>query len=92
MFYFSHKKWGPFVCCLSADIVTVICDKPEKAQVLLGNVERHETPGLKRIILMDPFDPALLEEGASCGVIVQSMQDVEVRRESVRGQGGWGVV
>uniref|UniRef100_A0A673ZWF0 Long-chain-fatty-acid--CoA ligase n=1 Tax=Salmo trutta TaxID=8032 RepID=A0A673ZWF0_SALTR len=62
----------------TADIVTVICDKPEKAQVLLGNVERHETPGLKRIILMDPFDPALLEEGAGCGVIVQSMQDVEV--------------
>ncbi|XP_029555628.1 long-chain-fatty-acid--CoA ligase 6 isoform X1 [Salmo trutta] len=61
----------------TADIVTVICDKPEKAQVLLGNVERHETPGLKRIILMDPFDPALLEEGAGCGVIVQSMQDVE---------------
>ncbi|CDQ95477.1 unnamed protein product [Oncorhynchus mykiss] len=26
---------------------------------------------------MDPFDPALLEEGAGCGVIVQSMQDVE---------------
>uniref|UniRef100_A0A8C7LMD4 Arachidonate--CoA ligase n=1 Tax=Oncorhynchus kisutch TaxID=8019 RepID=A0A8C7LMD4_ONCKI len=62
----------------TADIVTVICDKPEKAQVLLGNVERQETPGLKRIILMDPFDPALLEEGAGCGVIVQSMQDVEV--------------
>uniref|UniRef100_A0A4W5K1V4 Long-chain-fatty-acid--CoA ligase n=1 Tax=Hucho hucho TaxID=62062 RepID=A0A4W5K1V4_9TELE len=64
----------------TADIVTVICDKPEKAQVLLGNVERQETPGLKRIILMDPFEPALLEEGAGCGVIVQSMQDVEVGR------------
>uniref|UniRef100_A0A674CVP9 Long-chain-fatty-acid--CoA ligase n=1 Tax=Salmo trutta TaxID=8032 RepID=A0A674CVP9_SALTR len=70
------------VCCLSADIITVICDKPEKAQVLLGNVERQDTPGLKRIILMDPFDPALLEQGEGCGVIVQSMQDVEVRRES----------
>ncbi|XP_036793647.1 long-chain-fatty-acid--CoA ligase 6 isoform X3 [Oncorhynchus mykiss] len=61
----------------TADIITVICDKPEKAQVLLGNVERQETPGLKRIILMDPFDPALLEQGEGCGVIVQSMQDVE---------------
>uniref|UniRef100_A0A673ZUY4 Arachidonate--CoA ligase n=1 Tax=Salmo trutta TaxID=8032 RepID=A0A673ZUY4_SALTR len=68
----------------TADIVTVICDKPEKAQVLLGNVERHETPGLKRIILMDPFDPALLEEGAGCGVIVQSMQDVEVGKSRWR--------
>uniref|UniRef100_A0A8C7TPY6 Arachidonate--CoA ligase n=1 Tax=Oncorhynchus mykiss TaxID=8022 RepID=A0A8C7TPY6_ONCMY len=66
----------------TADIITVICDKPEKAQVLLGNVERQETPGLKRIILMDPFDPALLEQGEGCGVIVQSMQDVEVHRES----------
>uniref|UniRef100_A0A4W5N1F6 Long-chain-fatty-acid--CoA ligase n=1 Tax=Hucho hucho TaxID=62062 RepID=A0A4W5N1F6_9TELE len=66
----------------TADIITVICDKPEKAQVLLGNVERQETPGLKRIILMDPFDPALVEQGEGCGVIVQSMQDVEVRRES----------
>uniref|UniRef100_A0A674CJ92 Arachidonate--CoA ligase n=1 Tax=Salmo trutta TaxID=8032 RepID=A0A674CJ92_SALTR len=66
----------------TADIITVICDKPEKAQVLLGNVERQDTPGLKRIILMDPFDPALLEQGEGCGVIVQSMQDVEVRRES----------
>uniref|UniRef100_A0A8C8MLQ9 Arachidonate--CoA ligase n=1 Tax=Oncorhynchus tshawytscha TaxID=74940 RepID=A0A8C8MLQ9_ONCTS len=61
---------------------SMICDKPEKAQVLLGNVERQETPGLKRIILMDPFDPALLEQGEGCGVIVQSMQDVEVHRES----------
>uniref|UniRef100_A0A4W5N712 Arachidonate--CoA ligase n=1 Tax=Hucho hucho TaxID=62062 RepID=A0A4W5N712_9TELE len=61
----------------TADIITVICDKPEKAQVLLGNVERQETPGLKRIILMDPFDPALVEQGEGCGVIVQSMQDVE---------------
>lgn len=92
MYVCSYKRRADLVCCLSADIITVICDKPEKAQVLLGNVERQETPGLKRIILMDPFDPALLEQGEGCGVIVQSMQDVEVRRESVRGQGGWGVV
>uniref|UniRef100_A0A6Q2Y708 Arachidonate--CoA ligase n=1 Tax=Esox lucius TaxID=8010 RepID=A0A6Q2Y708_ESOLU len=65
----------------TADITTVICDKPEKAQVLLGNVERQETPGLKRIILMDHFEPDLLEHGVGCGVIVQSMQAVEV---------GWG--
>uniref|UniRef100_A0A6Q2YJD4 Arachidonate--CoA ligase n=1 Tax=Esox lucius TaxID=8010 RepID=A0A6Q2YJD4_ESOLU len=61
----------------TADITTVICDKPEKAQVLLGNVERQETPGLKRIILMDHFEPDLLEHGVGCGVIVQSMQAVE---------------
>uniref|UniRef100_A0A4W4HL04 Long-chain-fatty-acid--CoA ligase n=1 Tax=Electrophorus electricus TaxID=8005 RepID=A0A4W4HL04_ELEEL len=61
-----------------ADISTVICDKPEKAEVLLGNVERQETPGLKTIILMDPFGPELMEHGENCGVHIQAMKDVEV--------------
>uniref|UniRef100_A0AAQ5X5H7 Arachidonate--CoA ligase n=1 Tax=Amphiprion ocellaris TaxID=80972 RepID=A0AAQ5X5H7_AMPOC len=61
----------------TADISTVICDKLEKAQVLLENVERKETPGLRRIILMDAFDSALVEHGKSCGVHVQAMQEVE---------------
>ncbi|XP_022061668.1 long-chain-fatty-acid--CoA ligase 6 isoform X1 [Acanthochromis polyacanthus] len=61
----------------TADISTVICDKVEKAQVLLENVERKETPGLRRIILMDAFDSALVEHGKSCGVHVQAMQEVE---------------
>ncbi|KAJ8408767.1 hypothetical protein AAFF_G00245850 [Aldrovandia affinis] len=60
-----------------AEISTVICDKQEKAQVLLGNVERQETPDLKRIILMDPFDHFLVEHGEKCGVQVQSLMDVE---------------
>uniref|UniRef100_A0A4W4HMT6 Arachidonate--CoA ligase n=1 Tax=Electrophorus electricus TaxID=8005 RepID=A0A4W4HMT6_ELEEL len=60
-----------------ADISTVICDKPEKAEVLLGNVERQETPGLKTIILMDPFGPELMEHGENCGVHIQAMKDVE---------------
>lgn len=63
---------------VSADISTVICDKAEKAQVLLGNVERLETPGLRRIILMDAFDPALLERAEGCGIYVQSLKEVEV--------------
>lgn len=62
----------------TADISTVICDKVEKAQVLLGNVERKETLGLRRIILMDAFDSALVEQGKDCGVHVQAMQEVEV--------------
>uniref|UniRef100_A0A4W4HN27 Long-chain-fatty-acid--CoA ligase n=1 Tax=Electrophorus electricus TaxID=8005 RepID=A0A4W4HN27_ELEEL len=62
-----------------ADISTVICDKPEKAEVLLGNVERQETPGLKTIILMDPFGPELMEHGENCGVHIQAMKDVEVQ-------------
>ncbi|XP_034634485.1 long-chain-fatty-acid--CoA ligase 6 isoform X6 [Trachemys scripta elegans] len=62
---------------ISADISTVICDKPEKARILLDHVEKRETPGLKSIILMDPFEKDLKERGKSCGVHVQSMQEVE---------------
>ncbi|XP_034033876.1 long-chain-fatty-acid--CoA ligase 6 [Thalassophryne amazonica] len=61
----------------TADISTVICDKVEKAQVLLGNVEQKQTPGLRRIILMDAFESALLERGQGCGVHIQAMQEVE---------------
>uniref|UniRef100_A0A672J7W5 Arachidonate--CoA ligase n=1 Tax=Salarias fasciatus TaxID=181472 RepID=A0A672J7W5_SALFA len=61
----------------TADISTVICDKAEKAQVLLENVERKETPGLRRILLMDAFDQALVEHGKGCGVHVQALQEVE---------------
>lgn len=63
---------------LSADISTVICDKADKAQVLLDNVERRDTPGLRRIILMDACEPALVEHGKRCGVHVQALQEVEV--------------
>ncbi|XP_030293803.1 long-chain-fatty-acid--CoA ligase 6 isoform X1 [Sparus aurata] len=63
----------------TADISTVICDKVDKAQVLLDNVERKETPGLRRIILMDAFDSALVEHGKCCGVHVQAMQEVEAQ-------------
>lgn len=57
----------------------MICDKPEKATVLLENVQRKETPGLKMIILMDAFDAQLVEEGQKCGVHIQALKDVEVR-------------
>uniref|UniRef100_A0A8C5JHC5 Arachidonate--CoA ligase n=1 Tax=Junco hyemalis TaxID=40217 RepID=A0A8C5JHC5_JUNHY len=62
----------------TADISTVICDKPEKAKILLDHVERKETPGLRSIILMDPFEKELTERGKSCGVRIQTMQEVEV--------------
>ncbi|KAL9836323.1 long-chain-fatty-acid--CoA ligase 6 isoform 1-T1 [Geothlypis trichas] len=61
----------------TADISTVICDKPEKAKILLEHVERKETPGLRSIILMDPFEKELTERGKSCGVRIQTMQEVE---------------
>ncbi|KFQ57593.1 Long-chain-fatty-acid--CoA ligase 6, partial [Pelecanus crispus] len=61
----------------TADISTVICDKPEKARILLDHVERRETPGLSSIILMDPFEKELMERGSRCGVRIQTMQEVE---------------
>ncbi|XP_061278839.1 long-chain-fatty-acid--CoA ligase 6 isoform X2 [Bos javanicus] len=61
----------------TADISTVIVDKPQKAVVLLEHVERKETPGLKLIILMEPFEEALKDRGQECGVVIKSMQDVE---------------
>lgn len=63
----------------TADICTVIVDKPQKAILLLEHVERKETPGLKMIILMEPFEEALKERGQKCGVDIKSMQAVEVR-------------
>uniref|UniRef100_A0A671L9U1 Long-chain-fatty-acid--CoA ligase n=1 Tax=Sinocyclocheilus anshuiensis TaxID=1608454 RepID=A0A671L9U1_9TELE len=58
-----------------AEISTVICDKAEKAAVLLENIERGDTPGLKTIILMDVFDAPLLEEAQKSGVLVRSLRD-----------------
>uniref|UniRef100_A0A8C6XN78 Arachidonate--CoA ligase n=1 Tax=Naja naja TaxID=35670 RepID=A0A8C6XN78_NAJNA len=62
----------------TADISIVVCDKPEKARVLLEHVERKQTSGLKSIILMDPFEKDLKERGQRCGVQIQAMLEVEV--------------
>ncbi|GAA6096856.1 long-chain-fatty-acid--CoA ligase 6 isoform X1 [Tachysurus ichikawai] len=61
----------------TAELSTVICDKPEKAKVLLHNVERQRTPTLKKVLLMDPFDIELVEQGKKCGVHIQALNDVE---------------
>uniref|UniRef100_A0A8C5PSN1 Long-chain-fatty-acid--CoA ligase n=1 Tax=Leptobrachium leishanense TaxID=445787 RepID=A0A8C5PSN1_9ANUR len=68
----------------TADISTVICDKIEKAKLLLGHVEKGDTPGLKSIILMDPIDEQLLQRGRSCSVHIQTMKDVEDCGEKYR--------
>ncbi|KAI2650916.1 Long-chain-fatty-acid--CoA ligase 6 [Labeo rohita] len=46
-----------------------------KATVLLENVQRGETPGLKTIILMDAFDAQLLEEAQKCSVHIWALRD-----------------
>ncbi|XP_026051228.1 long-chain-fatty-acid--CoA ligase 6-like isoform X1 [Carassius auratus] len=69
----------------TAEISTVICDKAEKAAVLLENVQRGETPCLKTIVLMDVFDAPLLEEAQKSGILIRSLRDVEaLGRENYR--------
>ncbi|XP_036120423.1 long-chain-fatty-acid--CoA ligase 5 isoform X1 [Molossus molossus] len=59
------------------DIAMVICDTPQKASVLIDNVEKGLTPGLKIIILMDPFDDDLKQRGEKSGLEVLSFCDAE---------------
>ncbi|XP_078267474.1 long-chain-fatty-acid--CoA ligase 6-like isoform X2 [Rhinoraja longicauda] len=61
----------------TAEISTVICDKVGKAKILLKNVEKKDTPGLKIVILMDPFELDLVEMGTNCGVEILALQEVE---------------
>uniref|UniRef100_A0A8B9W0M0 Arachidonate--CoA ligase n=1 Tax=Anas zonorhyncha TaxID=75864 RepID=A0A8B9W0M0_9AVES len=65
-----------------ADMSVVICDKPEKAQILLENCERGKTPCLKTIILMDLFDKELNDRAAKVGVEILALQEVEVDMSS----------
>lgn len=68
-----------------ADIAAVICDTPQKASVLLENVEKSLTPGLKLIILMDSFKEDLKERGEKSGVEVLSFADAEnIGKENFR--------
>lgn len=60
------------------NISIVICDKPEKARVLLENCEQGKIPGLQAIILMDLFDDELKDKGAKEGVEILSLQEAEV--------------
>uniref|UniRef100_A0A8C4Y8S3 long-chain-fatty-acid--CoA ligase n=1 Tax=Gopherus evgoodei TaxID=1825980 RepID=A0A8C4Y8S3_9SAUR len=61
-----------------ADISMVICDKPEKALILLENCEQGKIPDLKTIILMDLFEDELKDKGAKEGVEILSFQEAEV--------------
>uniref|UniRef100_A0A8D0A536 Long-chain-fatty-acid--CoA ligase n=1 Tax=Sander lucioperca TaxID=283035 RepID=A0A8D0A536_SANLU len=60
-----------------ADISTVLCDNQIKAETLLQLRETGQTPVLKTIIIMDPFNSELAEQGTKCGVDIVLLQDVE---------------
>ncbi|XP_018425614.1 PREDICTED: long-chain-fatty-acid--CoA ligase 5 [Nanorana parkeri] len=59
------------------ELSVVVCDKPDKVQILLDNCEKGLTPVLKTIILMEAFGDDLKERGAKYGVEVLLMKDVE---------------
>uniref|UniRef100_A0A3B3UTX7 long-chain-fatty-acid--CoA ligase n=1 Tax=Poecilia latipinna TaxID=48699 RepID=A0A3B3UTX7_9TELE len=61
-----------------AGISMVLCDNQKKAEVLLLNHEKGQTPVLKTVALMDSFSPELIERGKKCGVDIVSMEDLEV--------------
>ncbi|KAM3912712.1 long-chain-fatty-acid--CoA ligase 5 [Leptodactylus fuscus] len=60
-----------------ADLSLVVCDKPDKAAILLSNCEKGLTPGLKIIVLMEEFGDDLKERAAKIGVELLLMADVE---------------
>uniref|UniRef100_A0A7N6AQ51 Long-chain-fatty-acid--CoA ligase n=1 Tax=Anabas testudineus TaxID=64144 RepID=A0A7N6AQ51_ANATE len=65
-----------------AELSTVICDNKSKAEILLQNREKGQTPLLKNIVIMDPFNSDLVEQGAKCGVDIVLMKDVEALGKS----------
>ncbi|KAI3365505.1 hypothetical protein L3Q82_010582, partial [Scortum barcoo] len=65
-----------------AEITTVLCDNQTKAETLLQTRETGQTPVLKTIVIMDPFNSELVERGTKCGVDIVSMQDVEALGKS----------
>lgn len=46
--------------------------------MLIGNVEKGLTPGLKMIILMDPFEDDLKQRAETSGIEILSLFDAEV--------------
>uniref|UniRef100_A0AAQ6ALQ3 Long-chain-fatty-acid--CoA ligase n=1 Tax=Amphiprion ocellaris TaxID=80972 RepID=A0AAQ6ALQ3_AMPOC len=65
-----------------AEISTVICDNQKKAETLLQNREKGQTPVLKTVVVMDTFSSELVDRGTKCGIDVVSLQDMEVNLRS----------
>lgn len=68
-----------------ADIAMVICDTPQKALVLIENVEKGLISVLKIIILMNPFEDDLKQRGEKSGVEILSFSEAEnIGRENFK--------
>lgn len=55
----------------------MICDTPQKALNLIENVEKDLIPGLKMIVLMDPFEDDLKQRGEKSGIEILSFCEAE---------------
>ncbi|XP_044536736.1 long-chain-fatty-acid--CoA ligase 1 isoform X2 [Gracilinanus agilis] len=60
-----------------AELSLVFVDKPDKAELMLESVENKLIPGLKTIVIMDPFDRDLVERGKNHGIEIMSMKSLE---------------
>ncbi|CAH2323133.1 long-chain-fatty-acid-- ligase 5 [Pelobates cultripes] len=60
-----------------ADLSVVICDKSDKARILLDNCEKGLTPGLTTVILMEAFEDELKDKAVKCNIDILLMKDVE---------------
>ncbi|KAL6110742.1 acsl1 [Pungitius sinensis] len=59
-----------------AAISTVICDVPEKAQMILDCVSENGRT-VKTIVLMEPFDSELVARAQECGIDILSLKNFE---------------
>ncbi|XP_077998937.1 long-chain-fatty-acid--CoA ligase 1-like [Glandiceps talaboti] len=73
-----YDTLGPDACTHiinQCEITTVVCDGPKKLPLLLKRA--HETPSLKRIILMDKFTEDDVNEAAEKHITLISFRDIE---------------
>ncbi|XP_048837599.1 long-chain-fatty-acid--CoA ligase 1 [Brienomyrus brachyistius] len=68
-----------------AEISLVLCDREEKAESLLANMEKGLTPMLSRLVLFNPFSSQLVERGKQCGVEILELREVmDLGRQNLR--------
>lgn len=70
----------PPASLLTAEISLVLCDREEKAESLLDNMEKGLMPMLSCLVLFNPFSSQLVERGKQCGVEILELKEVMVRR------------
>ncbi|XP_030047359.1 long-chain-fatty-acid--CoA ligase 1 isoform X1 [Microcaecilia unicolor] len=60
------------------ELQLIFCDALEKVKILLTSVEKGNIKSLNTIVIMDPFDPDLVEQAKNCGVKLFSLKEFEV--------------